>query len=68
LLTLDKLNKKNINPRRYFFPSLDKLPFVNSAHCEVSNDIASRVLCLPLYVGLEEKEQIKIIILINKAR
>jgi dTDP-4-amino-4,6-dideoxygalactose transaminase len=44
-----------ISPRRYFYPSLNTLPFLNpdlKRPCPVSEDISSRVLCLPLYVGL----------------
>lgn len=52
---LKRLTEINIYPRRYFYPSLNKLPYLNSdQHCSVSEDISSRILCLPLYVGLEE--------------
>jgi dTDP-4-amino-4,6-dideoxygalactose transaminase len=47
-----ELNNKGIFPRRYFYPSLETLPYVKSSSCPVSNNIASRILCLPLYVGL----------------
>lgn len=50
------LNKFNIYPRRYFFPSLDTLNYVNSAPCIISRDIASRILCLPLYHDLSIEE------------
>lgn len=47
------LNKQNIFPRRYFYPSLNTLPYMqNSQSCPISEDISSRILCLPLYVGL----------------
>lgn len=48
-----------IGPRRYFYPSLNTLPFLKSSlkvSCPVSEDIALRVLCLPLYVGLNEAD------------
>ncbi len=49
------LNRVNIFPRRYFYPSLNMLPYINDkSECPVSEDIASRILCLPLYVGLGE--------------
>lgn len=39
-----------IYPRRYFYPSLSKLPYLNSSHqMEISESIAERILCLPLY-------------------
>lgn len=63
---LDELNKEAINPRRYFYPSLDTLPYVRSQKCEISNDIAARILCLPLYVGLSGSDQKKIINCVKK--
>ena len=50
-----KLNAENIFPRRYFYPSLETLPYVDSDICWIAKDIAKRVMCLPLYVGLEIK-------------
>ena len=53
----DALIEKNIFPRRYFYPSLNTLPFLQQAdyqECPVSESAASRVLCLPLYYELEE--------------
>jgi dTDP-4-amino-4,6-dideoxygalactose transaminase len=44
-----------IGPRRYFYPSLNTLPYLKpdlKRSCPISEDISSRVLCLPLYVGL----------------
>ena len=48
----DKLKIENVNPRRYFYPSLEELPYVNSSNFPMAKDIAQRVLCLPLYVDL----------------
>lgn len=50
-----KLEDNGIYARRYFFPSLNKLPFLKYPHvkCEISESIASRILCLPLYPNLE---------------
>ena len=52
----DLLASHNINTRRYFFPSLNKLPYHTGAKCPVSEDISRRVLCLPLYQQLEHDE------------
>ena len=50
------LAKDAIFPRRYFYPSLTKLPYVKNVQpCPVAESVARRVLCLPLYAGLEEK-------------
>lgn len=51
------LKVNNITPRRYFYPSLDTLKYLNNKkRCDISNDIASRILCLPIYPGLQENE------------
>ena len=50
-----RLAKADIFPRRYFYPSLNTLPYLNERFsCPVSEDICSRIACLPLFVGLEE--------------
>lgn len=49
----NKLNQHNINPRRYFYPSLDTLDYVNeTTECPISQDISKRILCIPLYPDL----------------
>ncbi len=53
-----ELHQHDIFPRRYFYPSLNLLPFVNGAPCPIAEDISKRVLCLPLYPDLE-KEQVQ---------
>ncbi len=56
--TRKKLTDRQINTRRYFYPSLNLTPQVAGTmqSCPVSEDISSRVLCLPLYPGLTENE------------
>lgn len=60
------LNDKEVYPRRYFYPSLNRLPYINYASMPVSEQISERILCLPLYAGLEEKDIQMIIEEINK--
>lgn len=61
------LNKENIFPRRYFYPSLDTLEYIEpKQECKISRDISKRVLCLPLYAELEKDNQDKIIDIIRK--
>lgn len=61
-----KLKENDILPRRYFYPSLDTLSYLDSKQiCNNSRDIASRILCLPIYPILE-KEDIKRILSIIK--
>lgn len=55
--TIDKLNTNNIFPRRYFYPSLNKLPYLSRTQlCPFSEDISNRIACLPLYLGLKNRE------------
>ncbi len=62
----EALFKEKINTRRYFYPSLNNLPYVKKAEvCKVSEDISRRVLCLPLYPDLEQKNIEKISAIIN---
>lgn len=62
----DKLNKKQIFPRRYFYPSLNTINYLNGKSMPISESISSRIMCLPLYVGLNEQELKIIIEIINK--
>ena len=64
-----KMNEKKIFPRRYFYPSLNKLSFLDDfMSCPESESISKRVLCLPLYVGLTKNEQQVIIDILNERR
>jgi dTDP-4-amino-4,6-dideoxygalactose transaminase len=58
LLSVKKaLSLENIFPRRYFYPSLDTLEFLSTSQvCKNSRDIASRIMCLPIYPGLSEQD------------
>lgn len=53
LRTLEALNQEYIFPRRYFYPSLNTLPYVKYQSMPVSETTVRRIICLPLYVGLE---------------
>lgn len=50
----------NIHPRRYFYPSLNTLPYVHGNHCPISESVSRRVLCLPLYGDLPEGDVEKV--------
>ena len=63
---LNALNKKDIFPRRYFFPSLDTLNYVEGQHCPISRDLSSRIICLPLFYDLKESEAEYIAKIINE--
>ncbi len=47
------MNAENVFPRRYFSPSLTRLPYVESPPMPVADGAAQRVLCLPLHPDLE---------------
>lgn len=54
---VDVLSQNWIYPRRYFYPSLENLPYiVKSDNCPVADDISRRALCLPLYETLTKEE------------
>ncbi|MHA8052281.1 DegT/DnrJ/EryC1/StrS family aminotransferase [Aquirufa sp. OSTEICH-129A] len=67
LKAVSKLNAVQINPRRYFYPSLNTLSFVEKQSCPVSEDIALRVLCLPLSAEISEEEIRLISDLVNQS-
>ncbi|MFL0352404.1 DegT/DnrJ/EryC1/StrS family aminotransferase [Xanthomarina sp. GH4-25] len=58
------LEAQDIFPRRYFYPSLNTLPYIESVSCPVSESVAERVMCLPLYPDLEKASQEQIISII----
>lgn len=62
------LQSQEIFPRRYFFPSLDTLGYIEPKQfCGHSRDISKRILCLPMYADLAEDEQKKIIAILTEA-
>lgn len=66
LIVQSELQKESIVPRRYFYPSLNKVNYINGAKMPISESIASRILCLPLYVGLPASDLERIVSIINK--
>ena len=65
LFTLSRLNAVGIYPRRYFFPSLNKLPYVDQIPKINSESISSRILCLPLFFDMELKDLDMIVQIVN---
>jgi dTDP-4-amino-4,6-dideoxygalactose transaminase len=49
---LRALIDNNIFPRRYFYPSLNHLPYVTKTETQNSEEISKRILCLPLFTTL----------------
>ena len=61
LKTKEVLNKNGINPRRYFYPSLDTVEYIKGANMRNSQDISRRILCLPFSTYISKEKQQKII-------
>lgn len=60
----EKLNEIQIFPRRYFYPSINKVPYLQGSCMPVSEDLSCRVLCLPLYFDVTRRsiEQTSLVI------
>lgn len=68
LRVLELLANARIFPRRYFYPALSTLDYVEPRHpVPVAEDISRRILCLPLYHDLSEDEVVMICRLIRQA-
>lgn len=66
LKTQKVLNEQQIFSRRYFYPSLNNIIYSKGEKMPISESIASRILCLPLYYFIEEEFLIKICTIINE--
>lgn len=67
LKTKQILLDSGINARRYFFPSLNQLPFLKKCYCAISEDASARALCLPMFYGIEATDIHKIVELIKQS-
>lgn len=59
LLKVDSaLKVNNVFARRYFWPSVNTYKTIcpDAAHCQMSEDVANRILCLPLYNSLQGED------------
>ena len=65
-LFLQLMTAGKIAPRRYFYPSLNTLNYVDTVYCGNSELVSSQIVCLPIYDKLEVDEQMRIINIINK--
>lgn len=54
--TLEVLSGRGITARRYFYPSLDTVGYVQKAHLPVAHDVTRRVACLPLMYQITEHD------------
>ncbi|QKZ13650.1 DegT/DnrJ/EryC1/StrS family aminotransferase [Spirosoma sp. KUDC1026] len=71
LRVVEALKAQEIMPRRYFYPSLNTLPFAqipgSGQSCPISEDVSLRVLALPMYPDLAEADVDRIASIVNKA-
>lgn len=69
LKTVELLNQNWIYPRRYFFPSLETLPYNHNINkCPIALDFSTRILCLPLYDTLTREDQDMVFRIILRAQ
>ena len=63
LISIDNaLRKSNVFARRYFWPSVNTYKTIcpDAEACPISEDIANRILCLPLYYTLPMEDVMRI--------
>ncbi|WP_440920383.1 DegT/DnrJ/EryC1/StrS family aminotransferase [Candidatus Pelagibacter sp.] len=60
-----KLNLLKIYPRQYFYPSLNKLTHLMQKRMPISEGVAGKILCLPIYENLNKKTINKISEIVN---
>lgn len=66
LLKIQKaLNLEDIYPRRYFYPSLNTVSYIQGESMPISEKIASSILCLPLSAEMEVSDLQQIVAIIN---
>jgi dTDP-4-amino-4,6-dideoxygalactose transaminase len=62
----EELNKNKVFPRRYFYPSINTISFIEGGKMEISEEISSKILCLPLSHQIEPSILNLICSIINK--
>ena len=61
-----KMKENGIGVRRYFYPSLNTLPYlVKGASMPISECIAARCICLPIFNGMTSEEMQKVILAVK---
>jgi dTDP-4-amino-4,6-dideoxygalactose transaminase len=67
LLNYFNIFKENkISPRRYFYPSLNTLSYLNTHDkMPVSESVSTRILCLPLFANMSQLELDSVIKILN---
>ena len=68
LKVVRKLEENKIFPRRYFYPLLSDLSYVEKPqNLSIAKSVSKRVICLPMYFGISEMDLCRITeIIINQ--
>lgn len=61
----NKLKENNVYPRRYFYPSLNTLSYLDYIEMKRSEKVSSSILCLPMFYALTNNDQYSIVNLID---
>lgn len=64
---MEALKKEAIFPRRYFYPSLNTIEYTAGQSMPVSESIAARILCLPLFANMDVADLQRIVSTINQS-
>ncbi len=62
------LSDQGIFARRYFFPSLNTLPYVQQQRMGISEEVSERTICLPLFPGLHANDVQRIAQIVRSVR
>ena len=65
-LIQSQMQSLNIFPRRYFYPSLNTLPYLKYQKMENAESVSKRVLCLPFHHDLTQDDVVDIAKIVNK--
>ena len=62
LQAFNSMQAQQITPRRYFYPALNCLPYLEQTQpAPVAEGTAARVLCLPLFPGIDPADQLRVV-------
>lgn len=63
-----QLEKVQVCCRRYFYPSLSALPYLEQIAMPICDSIAKRIMCLPMFHTLDNLERSLVVKIITKAQ
>jgi dTDP-4-amino-4,6-dideoxygalactose transaminase len=62
---IQALHEAQIYPRRYFYPALNELPYLTYQACPIAEDIAKRIVCLPLSSEIIDEDILRVCSIIS---